>query len=346
MAVPTGLTGLPTSRLAAQRIASTAWWTVAPTVCRTVASAVVERRRWATRCITADHHCWQASFEGSIRRGERRTADRPLSLKGTSMPQAELRLRPYCDHMNTCRRLRGLAAGFLTASTSTAALAAAALAGRPQPSVEPDSQIAGSWNTRGLEVRRRRRAAAQEIEGRQPWRSACDGKTLTNARQLGIEHIVSLAEAWDSGTRSGPRTAARLTPTTSAHRAGAPRGKPRSNRSKGEVPDRPTSPWCGFWGVSGRARAASGSTAPAGPRPYAEANSTFVPRRLTGRAYGPAPDRTERCHRRCADGGRAAGAHPSGRYWRLSMPSARAGRGRPSSALAYGALRFAGARPS
>lgn len=31
------------------------------------------------------------------------------------------------------------------------------------------------------------------------WRSAYDGKTLTNARQLDIDHVVPLAEAWDSG---------------------------------------------------------------------------------------------------------------------------------------------------
>ncbi|MFE1775555.1 HNH endonuclease family protein [Streptomyces sp. NPDC059008] len=31
------------------------------------------------------------------------------------------------------------------------------------------------------------------------WRSAYDGKMLTNARQLDIDHVVPLAEAWDSG---------------------------------------------------------------------------------------------------------------------------------------------------
>ncbi|MGW7642338.1 GmrSD restriction endonuclease domain-containing protein, partial [Streptomyces decoyicus] len=31
------------------------------------------------------------------------------------------------------------------------------------------------------------------------WHSAYDGKTLTNARQLDIDHVVPLAEAWDSG---------------------------------------------------------------------------------------------------------------------------------------------------
>ncbi|WP_326617651.1 HNH endonuclease family protein [Streptomyces decoyicus] len=31
------------------------------------------------------------------------------------------------------------------------------------------------------------------------WKSYYDGKTLTNARQLDIDHVVPLAEAWDSG---------------------------------------------------------------------------------------------------------------------------------------------------
>ncbi|MGG7568848.1 HNH endonuclease family protein [Streptomyces sirii] len=31
------------------------------------------------------------------------------------------------------------------------------------------------------------------------WRSVYDGKMLTNARQLDIDHVVPLAEAWDSG---------------------------------------------------------------------------------------------------------------------------------------------------
>lgn len=34
------------------------------------------------------------------------------------------------------------------------------------------------------------------------WRSLYDGFTFTNARELDIDHVVALAEAWDSGARS------------------------------------------------------------------------------------------------------------------------------------------------
>ncbi|MEU8682169.1 HNH endonuclease family protein [Streptomyces sp. NPDC048611] len=47
-------------------------------------------------------------------------------------------------------------------------------------------------------VKKPRRGSACRLTGG-TWLSTYDGKTLTNARQLDIDHVVPLAEAWDSG---------------------------------------------------------------------------------------------------------------------------------------------------
>lgn len=51
------------------------------------------------------------------------------------------------------------------------------------------------------------------------WYSAYDDVYVADASRLDIDHMVPLAEAWDSGARRGPRSAARFTRTTWTSRA-------------------------------------------------------------------------------------------------------------------------------
>lgn len=46
------------------------------------------------------------------------------------------------------------------------------------------------------------------------WYSPYDGATWTAASDLDIDHLVPLAEAWDSGAAPGPPPSARPSPTT------------------------------------------------------------------------------------------------------------------------------------
>ncbi|AJT70171.1 hypothetical protein T261_8579 [Streptomyces lydicus] len=46
------------------------------------------------------------------------------------------------------------------------------------------------------------------------WRSAYDGKTLTNARQLDIDHVAPLRKPGTPAPRSGPSSVVSTTPTT------------------------------------------------------------------------------------------------------------------------------------
>ena len=49
------------------------------------------------------------------------------------------------------------------------------------------------------------------------WLSRYDGKTTSgNGSSFDVDHMVPLAEAWGSGPTTGPLTAERATPTTSA----------------------------------------------------------------------------------------------------------------------------------